>query len=445
MRILMLGWEFPPFISGGLGTACYGLTRALDRAGVDVLFVLPKAVPGDYSGHVRLISPVPAPGDSGGTVGGSVDFTLSEFEHVTFRTVPSAITNPYEAAMRASTRVGRTERGSRLAGSRGGDGDAEASPPLGESAASGGDYDGDVIRQAERYAAMAVHLTRHESFDAIHAHDWMTYPAGLALAKLTGKPLAIHVHSTEFDRSGENVHGGIYDIERRGMAGADRILCVSELTRRLCINRYQAAAEKIEVVYNGIDRKASQPEPVVRIGASDRIVLFLGRLTYQKGPEYFIEAARKVLSKIDNVKFVVAGSGDMASDMIKRAVDCGIGSKVLFTGFLRGDDVERVFRLADVYVMPSVSEPFGIAPLEAIQNDVPVIMSKNSGVSEVVRHALKVDFWDVDDIADKIVAVLRHKPLAETLREQADIEVRKLNWAGAAHRCLQVYREMVGD
>ena len=440
MRILMLGWEFPPFISGGLGTACYGLTRALDKAGVEVLFVLPKAVPGDYSGHVRLLSP----SDLGGghpDVPGSVDYTLTEFEHVRFRTVPSEIVSPYNTPSPGSRSAADVERGAHTSAqyTPGRDGIAPEAPPAQSSA----DYTGDVMHQAERYAALAVYLTRNESFDAIHAHDWMTYPAGLALAQITGKPLAVHVHSTEYDRAGENVHGGIYDIERRGMAGADRVICVSDLTRRMCVNRYQVPAEKTEVVYNGIDRKESQPTPAVRILRGDRIVLFLGRLTFQKGPEYFIAAAQKVLSKVDNVKFVVAGSGDMASDMIKQAVDCGIGSKVLFTGFLRGGDVERVFRLADVYVMPSVSEPFGIAPLEAIQNDVPVIMSKNSGVSEVVKHALKVDFWDVDDIADKIVAVLRHKPLAETLREQADIEVRKLNWAGAAHRCVEIYRGML--
>lgn len=295
---------------------------------------------------------------------------------------------------------------------------------------------------AARYAALVLSACRGERFDVVHAHDWMTYPAGLAIARLTRTALVVHVHSTEFDRSGTNVNQAIYDVERRGMHGADRVICVSYLTRSICLARYGVEPAKAKVVYNGVE--ASEPlGELARVRSKDKIVLFLGRITMQKGPEYFIEAARLVLQKMENVKFVVAGSGDMARRMIELAAECGIGHKVLFTGFLRGRDVSRVFEMADCYVMPSVSEPFGIAPLEAICHNTPVIISKQSGVSEVLTHALKVDFWDTREMADKILAVLRHPPLSQTLRDHGAFEVRSLTWEGAAEKCVRVYGEAV--
>jgi glycosyltransferase involved in cell wall biosynthesis len=298
------------------------------------------------------------------------------------------------------------------------------------------------MTEVHRYAAMATRLTRGERFDLIHAHDWMTYPAALAIAGLSGKALVVHVHSTEFDRAGDSPNRQIYDIERRGMHAATAVICVSHLTRKICEVRYGLDPDKIHVVYNGIEHDGiAQPRTTIRRG--DKIVLFLGRLTMQKGPEYFLAAARKVLARYDRVKFIVAGSGDLAQRTVQLAAEMGIGHKVLFAGFLRGDDVERVFRMADVYVMPSVSEPFGIAPLEAIRHDVPVIISKNSGVAEVLHHALKVDFWDIDEMANKIIAVLRHPPLGQTLREHADFEVRSLTWDGAANKCIAIYRQAI--
>jgi glycosyltransferase involved in cell wall biosynthesis len=305
---------------------------------------------------------------------------------------------------------------------------------------AGPHYSGDLVGDAERYARLVVALARNERFDVIHAHDWLTFPAGLAMARVSGKPLVVHVHSTEFDRSGDHVHQPVYDIERRGMHGAQRVIAVSMLTKSLCISRYGVRAGKVDVVYNGIDRESEQPRPGMQIASADKIVLFLGRITMQKGPEYFIGAAKRVLEKYEDVKFVVAGSGDMATRMIELAAHMGIGHKVLFTGFLRGRDVDRIFRMADCYVMPSVSEPFGIAPLEAIDAGVPVIISKQSGVSEVLTHVLKVDFWDTDEMANKIVAVLRHPPLSATLRHHGSFELRRLTWEGAAQKCVESYR-----
>ena len=273
----------------------------------------------------------------------------------------------------------------------------------------------------------------------------MTFPAGMAVAGIKGVPLVVHVHSTEFDRSGVHVDQRIYDIERRGMHSAMKVIAVSSLTKNLIVQHYGIEADKVEVVYNAIDVNESEfDEEKYSIHKDEKIVLFLGRITMQKGPEYFIAAAKKVLEVMDNVKFVMAGSGDMIRRTIEMAAAMGIGHKVLFTGFLRGGDVEKVFKMADLYVMPSVSEPFGIAPLEAMSHDVPVIVSKQSGVSEVLQHALKVDFWDINEMANKIVAVLKHPPLANALRQHGSFEVRRRSWADAAKACVGVYEEAVG-
>jgi len=259
------------------------------------------------------------------------------------------------------------------------------------------------------------------------------------------KPLVVHIHSTEFDRSGEHVNQPLYDIERRGMHAADKIVAVSHLTRNIIISRYGVVGEKVEVVYNGVERDDSIALNFDKVGirSDEKIVLFLGRITMQKGPEYFLMAAKKVLEVMDNVKFVMAGSGDMMGRIIEMAAAMGIGHKVLFTGFLHGDDVQKVFEMADLYVMPSVSEPFGIAPLEALNHDVPVLISKQSGVAEVLTHALKADFWDITEIANKVVAVLRYPPLHMTLREHGNFEVRKLTWEDSAKKCAGIYGDLM--
>lgn len=451
MRVFMLGWEFPPFISGGLGTACYGLTKALSRQQVQVLFVLPKAVGSDYAMHVRLLSPQAARAAAGDRSSQSVASTYSlddpllaedPFVNVTFKAVPSRLRSPYQSA---GGKLRQAQPGLETA--------LDPNQPLsileGSGFPGGGGagitYEGDILAESQRYAKLCVALARGEDFDVIHAHDWMTYPAGLAVAAATGKPLVIHVHSTEYDRSGDHMNSQVYDIERRGMQAATRIVAVSHMTRSIIQHRYHIDPAKIDVVYNGIENGVTTPAIAARtaIKRGDKIVLFLGRITMQKGPEYFVNAAKKVLEKFEKVKFVMAGSGDKVRDIIELAAAQGIGHKVLFTGFLRGRDVEKIFKMADVYVMPSVSEPFGIAPLEAISHDVPVIISKTSGVAEVLTHALKVDFWDTHEIANKIIAVLKHPPLASTLREHADMEVRRLTWEDAAEKCRSVYRRAV--
>jgi len=372
MKVLMLGWEFPPFISGGLGTACYGLTRAMSRQGTEIVFVLPRPVPEQFSSHVRLASGI------GPQISGSEVFGSEEFSNVTFRSIPSLM-RPYQSPESFKQSLSGYEL-SELA-----DLLAEGKTLNMESLKSGGmNYGGDMYREVQRYARLATLIARQEDFDVVHAHDWMTYPAGMAVSGMSGKPLVLHIHSTEFDRSGENVNQMVYDIERQGMHYADQVVAVSHLTRDIVLSRYSVDPEKVKVVYNAIERNGDFTRPMPSsISSREKIVLFLGRITMQKGPEYFIAAARKVLEVMDDVKFVMAGAGDMTRKAIEMAAEMGIGHKVLFTGFLRGDDVDRVFRMADLFVMPSVSEPFGLVPLEALRNDVPVIISKQSGVSEI--------------------------------------------------------------
>jgi glycosyltransferase involved in cell wall biosynthesis len=386
--------------------------------------ILPKPIEESYTTHVKLLTPESICEED-------IEF-FREWKNIKFRTISSPL-KPYTTPeiynrrfLERLRKKGRTQI-----------------PVPEEFHLEVMDYSGDMYSEVHRYAAMATRLALDEDFDVVHAHDWMTYPAGIAISQMSGKPLVVHIHSTEFDRSGENVNQMIYDIEKKGMYSAAKVIAVSHFTKNIVVNRYGISTDKVEVVYNGVDHDVNGAWSLEKTGIqkNEKIVLFLGRITMQKGPEYFIQAAKRVLAVMDNVKFVMAGSGDMVYQAVEMAAELGIGHKVLFTGFLRGEDVKRIYQLADLYVMPSVSEPFGIAPLEALDHDVPVIISKQSGVSEVLMHALKVDFWDVDEIANKIIAVLKYPPLEITLRNFGNYEVRKLRWTEAAARCLKVYEQ----
>ena len=409
IRTLMLGWEFPPYISGGLGTACYGLTKAMGRLGMEVTFLLPRM------GPVRMA--------------GNPEITLeSGFPHIRLHAVPSSL-------------VAYGRRGNPRSAQQATAGTGVLEEELGGPAP----YGPNICEEVQRYAMRVMKIAESEEFDVIHAHDWMTFPAGIAVAARSGKPLVVQVHSTEFDRSGEHVNQYVYDIERHGMHAAAKVITVSNYTRNIVVNRYSVPPEKVEVVYNGIDFPDSgeaAPPQAAPVG-SDKVVLFLGRITMQKGPEYFLYAAKKVLEKEKNVKFVMAGDGDRLYGAIDLAAWLGIGHKVFFTRFLRGADVDRVYQMADLYVMPSVSEPFGIAPLEALQHNVPVLVSKSSGIAEAFRNALKVDFWDIDEMANKIIAVLRHPPLQETLRTNGRKEALRFRWEDSAARVNEVYHRVL--
>ena len=438
MRVFMLGWEFPPHISGGLGTACFGLTKALDELGVRVSFVMPQAIPLGASSHVQFRNPF----GSTAKVAGKGRSAEKSFQNVEIQRV-SAQFQAYATVGGSASIANRESSSERTSFAR-------PSRALGnilahrKAFAEGGTvgYGGNLMTQVRRYSGLAVELADGECFDVIHAHDWMTYPAGLAVAAHTGKPLVVHVHSTEFDRSGEHVNRQVCDIERAGIHGADRVICVSNFTRGILLRRYAAPAERVEVVYNGVNLPSNDGFAAPNIARDQKLVLFLGRITMQKGPEYFLQAAKKVLEKFNKVRFVMAGNGDLAARSVELAAELGIGQHVTFTGFLPNEDVNRLLGMADLYVMPSVSEPFGIAPLEALCHGVPVIISKQAGVAEVLKNALKVDFWDIRQMADKMIAVLTRGPLKQLLGENGAAEVRNFKWATAARRCLEIYRSV---
>ena len=601
MKVLMLGWEFPPHISGGLGTACYGLTKGLAAHGVEVLFVVPRAhgdedtrfaavvganqvvieetvqepsrrVPFErveegetiVEERVRVVRPVEPRIDRIATpsaqanvadecaaesAGGTDDDLALEVKELTPHSrVAGAATDAATVDVRdeasrqealASARGDRVRRSFELlavdsllrpylsereyverlstvgldARSRSG---ASSNPPPGrkfirsqapcehrreapEGAVAAdamftgslapyehpvafeervvmlrrrlpwkrvvldereepgptrvqrrvlefsGAYGGNLMDEVARYALAVEQIARKREFDVIHAHDWMSVPAGLAAARASKKPLVLHVHACEHDRSGDRVNTEVKAIEQLGLDGADRVVCVSHYTAGKLRRHYRVDDSKLRIVHNALTQKEQKERVRVEKNIGEPIVLFLGRVTFQKGPDYFLEAASRVVRVRPEVKFVIAGSGDMLPSMIERAARMGLARNVHFTGFLQGEDVERMYAMADVYVMPSVSEPFGISPLEAMALDTPVILSRQSGVSEVLRNALKVDFWDVADMANKILALLSYPALLDQLKEEGREEVRAMRWEHPAGLVRDVYVEVAGS
>lgn len=393
----MLGWEFPPYHSGGLGTACYGLTKGLSSEGIKVTFVLPSLHQNIESEHLKLIG-----------------------ANIRFRSIDSPLSGYMTTTTYKKTLTKKAPAAKNM-------------------------YGRNLLEEVDRFARRVKKIALTEPFDVIHAHDWLTYPAGIVAKKATGKPLVVHVHATEFDRCANNsVNQNVYNIEREGMHAADKIIAVSNFTKNQVVSHYGIDPNKVQVVHNAVEIKKYTPKSV-ELTRQDKIVLFLGRLTIQKGPEHFLLAAKRVLEKVPETRFVVAGSGDMESYMINKASELGISNNVMFTGFLRGADIDKAYRMADVYVLPSISEPFGIAPLEAMMHGTPTIISKQSGVSEVVSHSLKVDFWDIDEMANKIISILSYNGLAETIRDNGLQEVRKFDWRIPAMKCAQVYSNVIMD
>jgi len=392
----MFGWEFPPFNSGGLGTACCGLVKGLNTQGAQVAFVLPKISDINVD-IVKLIS--------------------ADIEVI-------GINSPMKGYMTSE--------------------EYRQEIIYGKDSKNPSIYGKNLFDEVSRYSKKAGIIARNEEHDVIHAHDWVTYLAGIEAKKVSKKPLVVHVHATEFDRTGGNPNQYVYEIEKLGMQEADAIIAVSNFTKNKIIKHYGIPSEKIEVVHNAVEFNNNFSVEEFPIKKKDKIVLFLGRITLQKGPDYFLYAAKRCLEVDPNIKFIIAGSGDMEPFIIEKAAELGIADKVLFSGFLRGGDVDMAYRMADLYVMPSVSEPFGISPLEAMSNNCPTLISKNSGVSEVISHCLKVDFWDIDQLANKILAVLRYSELRDELKEKGSIEVKKFNWEIPAKKCMEVYNKVTG-
>ena len=427
----MFGWEFPPHIAGGLGTACYGMTRGLARNGVEVTFVMPRAYGDEDRRFVRVINASDVETVFGNVSSDAADIIEKmSFIHIDSNLVPYISPEDYESYHDEFVKSGEKRW--------------ETTDVWSQRYTFSGKYGANLMEEVARYAIVAAEVAKEleGQFDVIHAHDWLTYFAGIAAKRVSGKPLVVHMHATEFDRSGENINTQTYAIERAGMMAADKVIAVSNLTRNIVIERYGIPADKVVTVHNAV-RFAENELAVPERGVTDKVVTFLGRITYQKGPDYFVEAAAKVLKRVPNVRFVMAGSGDMMNHVIRRVARLGIADRFHFTGFLRGEDVHRMFQLSDVYVMPSVSEPFGISPLEAMRSNVPVIISKQSGVAEVLDYAVKVDYWDVDAMADAIYGLITYPALSRMFAKKGLEEVTNLKWNNAAAKIKAVYEEVV--
>ncbi|MDE5707450.1 MAG: glycosyltransferase [Alistipes sp.] len=428
----MFGWEFPPHIAGGLGTACYGMTRGLARNDVEVIFVVPRAYGDEDQRFVRVVNASDVETLGGREQEFSTEFLDKvSFIHIDSNMVPYISPEEYAVYHDEFVRRGETRRETDLWRKR---------------YTFSGKYGANLMEEVARYAMVAAQVARdlEGQFDVIHAHDWLTYFAGIAAKRVSGKPLVVHMHATEYDRSGENVNRQVYDIEKAGMQAADRVIAVSDLTRRIVVERYGIEARKVVTVHNAV-RFGTKEEKAPERSVDEKIVTFLGRITYQKGPDYFVEAAAKVLARVPNVRFVMAGSGDMMQHVVRRVARLGIADRFHFTGFLRGEEVQRMFRLSDVYVMPSVSEPFGISPLEAMRSGVPVIISRQSGVAEVLDYAVKINYWDVDALADAIYGLISYPALGRMFATKGLEEVNGLKWSSAAAKIKAVYEAAVAE
>jgi glycosyltransferase involved in cell wall biosynthesis len=420
----MFGWEFPPHISGGLGTACYGLVKGLVHHKQEIIFVVPKLW-GDEEPLADFVN-------ASNVV---IDYKEQKFKNIwknlTYLEVSSFLV-PYlgpeefqkytDYALHDRTDVDESVFSNKFEFS--------------------GKYGKDLIKEVSRYALVAAQIAKTKEHDVIHAHDWLAYPAGIAAKEISGKPLIAHIHATQFDRAGEGGGSGpVYEIEKAGLLAADHILAVSHLTRKVVIDKYGVDPNKVSVLHNAV-LDTSIIESKIKKNVPEKIVTFLGRITFQKGPEYFVEAAKKVIERDPNVRFVMAGNGDLLNRMVERVAELGMGTKFHFTGFLKGQDVDDMYAISDVYVMPSVSEPFGIAPLEAVRHNTPVIISKQSGVAEVLRNAIKIDFWDVDAMADAIFGLLHYHSISKMFKELGSEELKKLKWEHVAAKLVTVYEKL---
>jgi len=498
----MLGWEYPPFISGGLGTACEGLSTALSRLGVKITFVIPRLQGSENASHMNLVDPatllsrenlskssknglightsLKMAANGGGYIPTTEEAQLpSSSSGQGSRQIPSgsqsggittigipAFLQPYWSESEYQLALNRVKKTKNLSSESevelsdvlehlghtatsggatlGGPEEYTQSSlhhhsPQQASASAGAHYGDSLFEEVARYTGLVLSAAGNVDFDVIHAHDWMTFPAGVALAEKTGKPLIVHVHSLEYDRTGQSGGSQIHELEQLGTKNADAVIAVSHYTKGVISQEHGIPEEKIFVSHNGIYPMEALEHYQEQKPSNEKWVLFLGRITFQKGPDYFIEAAAKVIPHVPDAKFIVAGSGDMLPRLKARVEELGITDAVKFPGFLRGKAVEEAFSNADLYVMPSVSEPFGLAALEAINFDTPALISRQTGVSEVLGHTLKFDFWDVDRMADLIINALQFGELRDDMLESARKELSRIKWDASAERVKEVY------
>ena len=417
MKALMFGWEFPPHILGGLGTASYGLTKGMHNNGnMEITFVIPKPWGDEEKGFANIIG---------------ANSTPVAWRDVSWDYVQSRIGKIMDPQLYFDLRdhIYADFNYMRL-------------NDLGCIEFSG-KYPDNLIEEINNYSIVAGVIARTVPCDVIHSHDWLTYPAGIHAKNVTGKPLVIHVHATDFDRSRGNVNPTVFAIEKDGMENADHIITVSDLTRRTVIEKYGISPDKVTTVHNAVIPLSDELLNLPRHDKKDKVITFLGRITMQKGPEYFVEAAAKVLQKNKHVRFVMAGGGDMEHAMIRLAAQRGIADRFHFTGFLKGKEVYQMFRDSDVYVMPSVSEPFGISPLEAMEMGVPSIISKQSGCAEILDNVIKTDYWDIHAMADAIYAICTYPDLYEYLRDEGKKEVDAIKWEDVGLKVRRIYEEVI--
>ena len=419
MKALMFGWEFPPHILGGLGTASYGLTKGMAKNGnMEITFVIPKPFGDEDKSFSRIIGATNTP----------IVYKDVDWDYVKHRFGYCMDPQEYydlrkhiyaDFSYMHTNDMGCIE--------------------------FSGKYPDNLLEEINNYSIVAGVIARKEQYDVIHSHDWLTYPAGIHAKQVSGKPLVIHVHATDFDRSRGNVNPQVFAIEKNGMDLADHIITVSDLTRKTVIEKYGIDPSKVTTVHNAVEPMSKE---ILNISASrgtdEKVITFLGRITMQKGPEYFVEAAAKVLQKAKNVRFVMAGSGDMMNEMIRLAARRNIADRFHFTGFLRGNAVYEMLKVSDVYVMPSVSEPFGISPLEAMQVGVPTIISKQSGCAEILNNAIKVDYWDIDAMADAMYSIITYPSLYRFLKEEGKNEVDEIKWEYAGKKVIDIYKRLTG-
>lgn len=418
MRALMFGWEFPPHILGGLGTASYGLTRGMAmQPDMDITFVIPKPWGDEDQSFLKIIGACNTPVVWRDVSWDYVNSRLSKYMN------PQTYFDLRNHIYADFNYIGTNDLGC-----------IEFS----------GRYPDNLLQEINNYSIMAGVIARTYEFDIIHSHDWLTYPAGMHAKNVLGKPLVIHVHATDFDRSRGNVNPTVYQIEKDGMDHADHIICVSNLTRRTVIDKYNQDPNKVSTVHNAVeplsaDIVALNPKKNI----NSKVVTFLGRITMQKGPEYFVEAAARVLEKTKDIHFVMAGSGDMMERMIYLVAEKSISDRFHFTGFLKGKQVYEMLKRSDVYVMPSVSEPFGISPLEAMQCGIPTIISKQSGCAEILEKTIKVDYWDIEAMADAIYGICKYPAMSEFLRAEGKREVDNIKWEYAGQKVRDIYNKLM--
>lgn len=426
MKILMLGWELPPHITGGLGVACRGLAAGLAQRGAHVRFVAPRLFGDEDGGGAHLVAagevPVPEvePAASIADLPGRLQLAFL-----------GSPLQPYQGTSSYARTLARHQR--------------DSGRPANRSSEAGGfegGYGPNLAAEVERYAHAVAELARSEPFDVIHAHDWMTFPAALLARHVTGAPFVAHVHSSEFDRAGDHVDESIAAFEREGLRRADRVVCVSQLTRETVVTRHGVDAGRVRVVHNALTRREARARRHVSSNGPPT-VLFLGRLTHQKGPDFFLTAAARIHEQRPDVRFVVAGDGELRDELIQRATSLGLARCVHFPGFLDAEEVERAYAEADLYVMPSVSEPFGLAPLEALSLDTPVIVSSRSGVAEALPSCPRIDYGDVEDLASKVLTLLARPDLREDLVRSGQAEVARLRWDDAAAKLEEIFAELL--